>query len=81
MGKIVCDSVSKEEMLRAKNLKNYYKIVSDNRDLNYEKFFNTGQMSNSQFEEFNSHNTERLNIKQIKKIFMSHHYLKSMLNA
>ena len=73
--------VSKEEMFRAKIIKNYYKIESDNRDLNYSKFFDSGQKSDTLPEEFNSHNTDRLTINQIKKLFMSNNYLKKMLNA
>ena len=73
--------VSKEEMFRAKIIKNYYKIESDNRDLNYSKFFDSGQKHSTLPEEFNSHNTDRLTIKQIKKLFMSNNYLKKMLNA
>ncbi len=73
--------VSKEEMFRAKIFKEYFKIESDNRDLNYNKFFDSGQKSTALPEEFNSHNTDRLTISQIKKLFMSHDYLKGMLNA
>ena len=68
-------------MFRAKIYKEYYKIKSDNRDLNYNKFFDSGKKSTALPEEFNSHNTDRLTISQIKKLFVSHNYLKSMLNA
>ena len=53
--------VSSEEMARTKDLKNYLKIVADNRDLNYSKFFSIGNKKFKKFVEYNSENTKRLN--------------------
>ena len=57
---------SKEEMYKAENLKNYYRISSDKRDLNYDKYFETGNKEIRNTEEYNSDNTKRLDIKEMK---------------
>tara|TARA_X000000368_G_scaffold81982_1_gene61874 strand:- start:5077 stop:6078 length:1002 start_codon:yes stop_codon:yes gene_type:complete len=57
---------SKEEMYKAENLKNYYRISSDKRDLNYEKYFEKGNKEIRDIEEYNSDNTKRLDIKEMK---------------
>ena len=64
--------VSSEEMSRTKSEKKYYKIMTDNRDINYSKFFSEGNKKFKSFIEYNSENTNRLNnlelIKLLKKI-------------
>ena len=60
--------VSSEEMLRAKEEKKYFKIVTDNRDLNYSKFFTQGNKKFKNFVEYNSKNTNKLNDKQLINI-------------
>ena len=63
--------VSKEEMQIAEDLGDYYKIKSDSRDLNYEKYFSqgiSGGILDSKLEEYNSHNTTRLNVAQTIKL-------------
>ena len=60
--------VSSEEMARTKDSKNYFKIVTDNRDLNYSKFFSIGNKKFKKFVEYNSENTKRLNEKDIIKL-------------
>jgi len=52
--------LSKEEMMSAVDIGNYYKIAADNRDLNYNKYFSEGQGSLSNIDEYNSSNTYRL---------------------
>lgn len=58
--------LSREEMAVAENLGCYYRIPADTRDLNYEKYFEYGSESISDSVEYNSHNTERLDIPAIK---------------
>lgn len=53
--------VTREEILKAIDLDNYYRIPCDNRDLNYAKYFNEGEENISSFEDYHSHNTFRLN--------------------
>ncbi len=64
--------VSKEEMLRAIDQKKYFKIISDDRDLNYSIYFSKGTRKRKKFNEYNSDNTKRLKLAElinlIKKI-------------
>jgi UDP-N-acetylglucosamine 4,6-dehydratase len=53
---------SREEMQKAEDLENYFRIPSDKRDLNYEKYFEKGSQKIRQINEYNSDNTERLNV-------------------
>jgi UDP-glucose 4-epimerase len=52
--------LSKEEMKVAEDLGNYFRVASDNRDLNYDKYFSVGDGSIATVEEYHSHNTTRL---------------------
>jgi UDP-N-acetylglucosamine 4,6-dehydratase len=60
--------VSREEMARADNLAQYYRIPADSRDLNYDKYFVEGQTGLSQFDDYTSHNTQRLDVEQVKRV-------------
>jgi UDP-N-acetylglucosamine 4,6-dehydratase/5-epimerase len=60
--------VNREEMVKAEDLNDYYRIPADTRDLNYNRFFLEGQAQISQMEEYTSHNTERLDIEGTKKL-------------
>ena len=62
--------LSKEERLVSEDLGNYFRIPADNRDLNYEKYFDKGLKSQS-LEEFNSFNTERLSDKSLTDLLAS----------
>jgi UDP-glucose 4-epimerase len=73
--------VSREEMSRAKNTGRFYRIPSDTRDLNYTKYFAKGQKFISNNQDYTSHNTRLLNIKDLKKLLMSLDFIKDELNA
>jgi UDP-N-acetylglucosamine 4,6-dehydratase/5-epimerase len=60
--------VNREDMLKAEDLGNYYRIPADNRDLNYDRYFSQGELNVSSFEEYHSHNTKRLDIENTKKL-------------
>jgi UDP-glucose 4-epimerase len=62
--------VNREEMVKAEDLGNYYRIPADTRDLNYNDFFLEGQAQISQMEEYNSHNTSRLTIEETKQLLL-----------
>ena len=62
--------VNREEMAKAIDMGNYYRIPADNRDLNYEQYFSEGEPDISQFEEYHSHNTTRLNVEATKKLLL-----------
>jgi UDP-glucose 4-epimerase len=62
--------VNREEMIKAADEGNYYRIPADTRDLNYNKFFTEGESKVSLTEEYNSHNTTRLNLEETKKLLL-----------
>lgn len=58
--------VTKEEMVNAIDMGNYYRVPADNRNLNYQKYTNEGNADLNNIEEYNSHNTERLDVEGMK---------------
>jgi UDP-glucose 4-epimerase len=62
--------VNKEDMVKAADLENYYRIPADNRDLNYNQFFSEGTKHNDNIEEYHSHNTKRLNVEETKQLLL-----------
>jgi len=62
--------VNREEMLKAEDLGNFFRIPADTRDLNYNRFFIEGEAKISQTEEYNSHNTSRLNLEETKQMLL-----------
>jgi len=63
--------LSKEEKFIAEDLKEYFRIPADNRDLNYNKFFFQGSKYSSSIEEYNSNNTKKLANKELIKLLAS----------
>lgn len=62
--------VTREEMFRSEDMGNYFRIPADARDLNYDKFFVEGQEDISKVEDYNSHNTYRLNVEEMKQLLL-----------
>ncbi len=62
--------VNREEMARAIDEGGYYRIPCDNRNLNYNKFYTEGEQKVSIVEEYNSFNTNQLNVKETKELLM-----------
>lgn len=60
--------VSREEMAKAEDLGEYFRIPCDTRDLNYDKYFDQGQERVSVIEDYTSHNTERLDVEGMKRM-------------
>lgn len=73
--------ISREEMAKAQDMGGYYRIPADNRDLNYAQYFSEGEERISHQEDYTSHNTERLNVEQVKKLLLKLDYIKEELNA
>tara|TARA_B100001175_G_C19494738_1_gene634604 strand:- start:640 stop:1647 length:1008 start_codon:yes stop_codon:yes gene_type:complete len=71
---------TKEEIVLAEDLTNYYRIPADNRDLNYNKFFTEGSQNNQSEEDYNSSNTNQLTVNQIKEKLLTLDYIKNELN-
>lgn len=62
--------VTREEMAKAIDMGNYYRIPCDTRDLNYDKFFTQGNEDMTQIEDYHSHNTGRLDVEGMKEQLM-----------
>ncbi|BDY13533.1 polysaccharide biosynthesis protein [Hydrogenimonas cancrithermarum] len=63
--------LTKEEMVRAIDMGDYYRIPADNRDLNYDKYFEEGQDVITQADEYHSHNTYRLNEEELREMLFN----------
>ena len=62
--------VNREEMAKAEDLENYYRIPADTRDLNYNKYFTEGESKVSSVEEYTSHNTKQLDLEATKELLL-----------
>jgi UDP-glucose 4-epimerase len=62
--------VNREDMIKAEDLGDYYRIPADNRDLNYEQYFSEGDKKINTVIEYHSHNTDLLNINGMKTLLM-----------
>ncbi len=71
--------VSREEMSKAVSTENYFKIPMDNRSLNYESFFSEGSKSINNYDDYTSHNTQRLDIEETKTILKELDYIREKL--
>jgi len=63
--------VNREEMVKAEDLGEFFRIPADTRDLNYNKYFTEGTEEVSKVEEYNSRNTYRLNLEETKDLLLS----------
>ena len=73
--------LSREEMVAAEDLGNYYRIPPDLRDLNYSKFVDQGEVLISEAAEYNSHNTRRLNIDGMKELLMKLRFIQAAVRG
>jgi UDP-glucose 4-epimerase len=62
--------VNREDMVKAKDLGDYYRVPADNRDLNYAQYFSEGEQLINQNDEYHSHNTTRLDLEGMKKLLL-----------
>lgn len=72
--------VSREEMARAKDEGDFYRIPADVRDLNYGKYFFNGDSQIAKFEDYTSHSTIQLNVDQIKNVLVKLDFIKRALS-
>ena len=70
---------TREEMIRAEDMGDFYRIPADNRDLNYRKFFTNGDVKTSASKDYNSHNTRQLTVDEIKEKLLSLEYIQKEL--
>jgi len=71
--------VTREEMSRAKDMGHYYQIPCDTRDLNYDKFFTQGIEQMDKIEDYNSHNTHRLDVGGMKELLLKLRFVREDL--
>jgi UDP-glucose 4-epimerase len=71
--------LTREERSKAQDLEGYFRIAPDDRDLNYGKYFTEGEEKVSQLEDYNSHNTQRLDCEEVKRVLLQLKYIKKEL--
>jgi UDP-glucose 4-epimerase len=73
--------LSREEMVAAQDLGDYYRVPPDLRDLNYEKFTDEGEIQISVAEDYNSHNTERLDVESMKELLLRLDFIQKIVRG
>ncbi len=71
--------VTREEMMRAEDCGDYYRIPCDSRDLNYDKFFTEGNAEISHMEDYHSHNTRQLSVIEMKELLLKLRFIQEDL--
>lgn len=70
--------LSREEMAVALDQGYYFRVPADQRDLNYEKYVENGDLAITQLEDYNSHNTERLDVEGMKKLLLKLEFIRAL---
>lgn len=70
---------TREEMIKAEDMGEFYRIPADNRDLNYAMYFSEGEANISEIEDYHSHNTNRLDVEGVKALVKDLAYVKQEL--
>ncbi|RBW54263.1 UDP-glucose 4-epimerase [Tenacibaculum sp. E3R01] len=70
---------TREEMIKAEDMGDFYRIPADNRDLNYSNYFSEGKKDISSIEDYHSHNTKQENIQDVKKMLLKLPVIKEAL--
>ncbi|AZD81016.1 polysaccharide biosynthesis protein [Pseudomonas chlororaphis] len=73
--------VSREELAKAEDMGQYYRVPADNRDLNYAKFVVEGELEITEFQDYTSHNTTQLDVEGVKQLLLKLSYIQEQLNA
>lgn len=73
--------LSREEMVAAKDLGDYYRVPPDLRDLNYSKYFEQGELAISEATEYTSHNTTRLDVEGMKALLMKLRFMQAIVRG
>ncbi len=73
--------VSREEIAKAEDMGQYYRVPSDDRDLNYAKYFVEGELEIAALDDYTSHNTERLDVDGVKRLLLKLDYIQEQLHA
>src|SRR5690606_14180596 len=71
-GEKLCETlVNREDMAKAEDLGDYFRVPADNRDLNYDLYFSKGTYSTSEIDEYHSHNAPRLDVEAMKTLLLT----------
>lgn len=70
---------TREEMVKAEDMGDFYRIPADNRDLNYEQYFSEGEKDISKIEDYHSHNTEQCDVDDMVKLLLDLDFVKNEL--
>lgn len=73
--------LAREEAVKAVDLGEYYRVPADTRDLNYGKFYEDGDQRVNRAEEYNSHNTRRLNRAELRELLLKLDYVQKALDG
>ncbi|MDK4736447.1 polysaccharide biosynthesis protein [Rhizobium sp. CNPSo 3490] len=73
--------LSREEIGKAEDMGDYFRVPMDDRDLNYNKFFVEGESRVSNLDDYTSHNTRRLNVGQVKDLLTELNFIREQLHA
>jgi UDP-glucose 4-epimerase len=73
--------LTREEMGKAEDCGNYFRVPADNRDLNYEAYFSEGEPEVSLKEDYHSHNTRRLVVDELAEVLLKLDYVKGELEG
>ena len=73
--------LSREEKACAEDLGEYFRIPADQRDLNYEKYIETGDTKVVEYEDYNSHNTTRLDVDGMKQLLLKLEFIRDLTNG
>jgi UDP-glucose 4-epimerase len=70
---------TREEMMKAEDMGEFYRIPADNRDLNYAMYYSKGVQDLNEVLDYHSHNTDQLNIEQVKSLLSTLSFVKKEL--
>ena len=73
--------LTNEECANAIDMGDFYRVPADKRDLNYDKYFKDGDVERNPLTEFNSNNTELLDVEQVKEKLLSLQYIRDEISA
>lgn len=70
--------LSREEMVNAEDLGKYFRVIPDFRDLNYDKFFEKGEVKLTHTNDYNSHNTQRLDLNEMQSLLKKLNFIQAL---
>ena len=73
--------ITKEELIRSEDMGDYYRVSLDDRNLNYALYYTEGDKEEAQIDDYHSHNTTQLNVKQVESLLLSLEYVQNELKG